>query len=98
MLKVISLIKRRDDLPLEEFRRWALERHAPKGKELPGLREYRMSVVERDDSIAGTRVAPFLTEGLEGFSIDYPDDWRLAEEAIAGIGGLAVISPTPFMP
>jgi uncharacterized protein (TIGR02118 family) len=49
LLKVISLIKRRDDLPLDEFRAWALEQHAPKGRELPGLREYRMSVVEQDD-------------------------------------------------
>jgi hypothetical protein len=49
VLKVISLIKRRDDLPLDEFRAWALERHAPKGRSLPGLREYRMSVVEQDD-------------------------------------------------
>ena len=26
---------------------------------------------------------PFLTEGLEGFSIDYPDDWALAERLVA---------------
>jgi uncharacterized protein (TIGR02118 family) len=49
VLKVISLIKRREDLSLDEFRTWAFERHAPMGKELPGLREYRMSVVEADD-------------------------------------------------
>jgi uncharacterized protein (TIGR02118 family) len=49
VLKVISLIKRREDMSLDEFRTWAIEQHAPKGKELPGLREYRMSVVEQDD-------------------------------------------------
>ena len=49
MLKVISLIKRREDLPLDEFRTWALEEHPAKGRDLPGLREYRMSVVENDD-------------------------------------------------
>jgi uncharacterized protein (TIGR02118 family) len=49
VLKVISLIKRRDDLPLDEFRAWILEDHAPKGRSLPGLREYRVSVVEHDD-------------------------------------------------
>ena len=48
MLKVFSLIKRRDDLTLDEFREWILERHAPMGKELPGLREYHVSVVEED--------------------------------------------------
>jgi N-acylneuraminate cytidylyltransferase len=30
-------------------------------------------------SIAGERVAPFLTDGPEGFSIDYPDDLVVAE-------------------
>jgi N-acylneuraminate cytidylyltransferase len=30
-------------------------------------------------SIAGTRIYPFFTEGYEGFSIDYPDDWIRAE-------------------
>ncbi len=34
-------------------------------------------------SIAGDRVAPFLTEGWEGFSIYYPDDVARAERAIA---------------
>jgi CMP-N,N'-diacetyllegionaminic acid synthase len=29
--------------------------------------------------IAGTRIAPFFTEGAEGFSIDYPDDLERAE-------------------
>ena len=49
MLKVFSLIKRREDLSLEEFREWVFERHAPMGKQLPGLREYHVSVVEQDD-------------------------------------------------
>jgi CMP-N,N'-diacetyllegionaminic acid synthase len=39
--------------------------------------------VEVHDSIAGEQLAPFLTEGVEGFSIDYPDDWRIAEELVA---------------
>jgi uncharacterized protein (TIGR02118 family) len=49
VLKVFSLIKRREDLSLDEFRTWILEQHAPKGRELPGLREYKVSVIERDD-------------------------------------------------
>ncbi|MEJ7818433.1 MAG: acylneuraminate cytidylyltransferase family protein, partial [Thermoleophilaceae bacterium] len=36
-------------------------------------------VVTEQRDIAGTRVAPFLTEGAEGFTIDYPDDWEQAE-------------------
>ena len=34
-------------------------------------------------SIAGRKVLPFFTEGDEGFSIDYPEDWERAEQ-IAG--------------
>ncbi len=33
--------------------------------------------------IAGRRVVPFLTEGAEGFSIDYPGDWEAAEQLAA---------------
>jgi N-acylneuraminate cytidylyltransferase len=40
-------------------------------------------VVREDRSIAGRRVAPFLTEGWEGFSIDYPEDVERAERAVA---------------
>jgi N-acylneuraminate cytidylyltransferase len=36
-------------------------------------------VLAEDRSIAGRRVAPFLTEGPEGFSIDYPEDFERAE-------------------
>ena len=33
----------------------------------------------RRGTIAGTVIMPFLTEGLEGFDINGPDDWLLAE-------------------
>jgi CMP-N,N'-diacetyllegionaminic acid synthase len=36
--------------------------------------------------IAGARIAPFLTEGAEGFSIDYPEDLERAEALVAGGG------------
>jgi uncharacterized protein (TIGR02118 family) len=49
MLKVFSLIKRREDLSLDEFRTWLLEEHAPMGHTLPGLREYHVSVIDADD-------------------------------------------------
>jgi N-acylneuraminate cytidylyltransferase len=50
-----------------------------------------MRALSEHDSIAGERVAPFLTEGAEGFSIDYPDDWRAAEEMMAS--GAAELPP-----
>jgi CMP-N,N'-diacetyllegionaminic acid synthase len=40
-------------------------------------------VLDGAPSIAGERIAPFLTEDLEGFSIDYPDDVERAELLVA---------------
>jgi CMP-N,N'-diacetyllegionaminic acid synthase len=34
-------------------------------------------------TISGRRVAPFFTEGAEGFSIDYPDDFEHAERLLS---------------
>lgn len=39
--------------------------------------------VEVHGTISGRKVAPFFTEGSEGFSIDYPEDWDHAERLIA---------------
>lgn len=50
-----------------------------------------MRALTEDGSIAGRRVAPFLTEGIEGFSIDYPDDWQTAEELVTS--GVAALPP-----
>jgi uncharacterized protein (TIGR02118 family) len=49
MLKVISLLKRKEGMSFEAFRKWALEEHPPLGKKLPGIRHYRMSVVLEDN-------------------------------------------------
>ncbi len=46
------------------------------------------------DSIAGERIAPFLTEGPEGFTIDYPGDWTEAERlADSGEAELPAVEP-----
>jgi uncharacterized protein (TIGR02118 family) len=49
MLKVISLLKRKEDISFADFRRWALEEHPPLGQKLPGLRHYRMSVLQEEN-------------------------------------------------
>ena len=49
MLKVISLLKRKEGMSLEDFRRWAFQEHPPLGKKLPGIRKYQMSVVLEDN-------------------------------------------------
>ncbi len=39
-------------------------------------------VVFEDRTIAGNVVMPFFTEGYEGFDVNHPYDWQLAEELI----------------
>lgn len=54
-------------------------------------------VVEEMKSIAGEAVIPFVSEGLEGFDINQPEDWVLAEHYIrAGQASLAVITLPPY--
>jgi CMP-N,N'-diacetyllegionaminic acid synthase len=50
-------------------------------------------VATEDGTIAGRRVAPFFTEGLEGFSIDYPGDFEQAEASAALLPSLHVAPP-----
>ncbi len=52
-------------------------------------------VVEQGGTIAGDVLTPFLTEGLEGFDINHPRDWRLAEELIAEEAGILPEVPAP---
>jgi uncharacterized protein (TIGR02118 family) len=49
VLKVISLLKRKEGMSYDEFKTWALEEHPEIGKKLPGMRAYRMSVVNADN-------------------------------------------------
>jgi CMP-N,N'-diacetyllegionaminic acid synthase len=56
-----------------------------------------MRAVTEQGSISGERVAPFFTEGAEGFSIDYEDDWVTAERLIAtGEASLPEIEQAPL--
>ncbi len=45
MIKLISLMKRADGSSREEFARWAIEEHAQLGKQMPGIRQYRINLV-----------------------------------------------------
>lgn len=55
------------------------------------------SVVWETDSREGRVVAPFLTKGVEGFSIDYEDDWDRALRMIStGEATLPAVVRPPF--
>jgi N-acylneuraminate cytidylyltransferase len=53
-------------------------------------------VVLEGRTIAGETLCPFLTEGLEGFDINRPEDWAAAEALIAS--GQAVLPHVPQAP
>jgi CMP-N,N'-diacetyllegionaminic acid synthase len=53
-------------------------------------------VAEEGGGIAGERVLPFFTTETEGFSVDYEDDWQLAERWLdTGHATLPSIEPAP---
>ena len=50
-------------------------------------------------TIAGHVVMPLLTEGYEGFDVNQPIDWRLAEELVqSGQATLPTIAQSPYVP
>ena len=54
-------------------------------------------VVTEQRTIAGEVVVPFLTEGCEGFDINGPYDWIVAEHLLAeGVAKLPVVPQTPY--
>jgi uncharacterized protein (TIGR02118 family) len=50
MLKVISLLKRADDVSKEDFVKWAVHEHPEFARKLPGLSKYTVSVTEAEDA------------------------------------------------
>jgi N-acylneuraminate cytidylyltransferase len=54
-------------------------------------------VVFEGGTIAGNVIAPFYTEGFEGFDLNQALDWRLAEELVAkGEASLPVVEQAPY--
>lgn len=54
-------------------------------------------VPREQGSIAGQSIIPFVSEGLEGFDINEPEDWLLAESYLAaGTAILPAIAQVPF--
>jgi CMP-N,N'-diacetyllegionaminic acid synthase len=53
-------------------------------------------VVFERHTIAGDVLVPFVTEGAEGFDINDPHDWMVAERLVAD--GTTVLPPVPQAP
>ena len=59
----------------------------------------RSSVVFEDRTISGSVVMPFLTRDYEGFDVNHPYDWRLAEELVgASAAQLPMPAQTAWLP
>lgn len=86
MLKVVSLLKRKEGMSLEDFRRWAFEEHPVLGSRLPGIRQYRMSVVLEDNpEVPFDAVSEFWFDNNEArvAAFSTPEGKAAAEDAIA---------------
>jgi N-acylneuraminate cytidylyltransferase len=58
----------------------------------------RYEVVARYRSREGKVIAPFVTDAFAGFSIDYEDDWTLAERWVeTGAARLPVVTAEPYV-
>ena len=86
MLKVVSLLKRKEGMSLDEFRHWALEEHPPLGQKLPGIRHYRMSVVIEDNpNFPYDAVSEFWFDSVEARAAAFatPEGKAAGEDASA---------------
>ena len=86
MLKVISLMQKKDEYTLKEFRTWAFEEHPQLGKRLSGMRHYRMSVVlEENPDLPFHAVSEFWFDDNDArlAAFGTPEGKAAAEDAAA---------------
>jgi uncharacterized protein (TIGR02118 family) len=48
MIKVMALMKRKEGMSFEEFRKWLLDEHVIFARQLPGLRKYTANALVRE--------------------------------------------------
>lgn len=52
MIKVMSLMKRREDMSFEAFKSWLMDEHVNFAKNLPGLRKYTANALVKENADA----------------------------------------------
>jgi CMP-N,N'-diacetyllegionaminic acid synthase len=78
--------------------------HSVQYQSLPAVYEQNGSlelawtrVVEESRSISGTQIIAFVTEGLEGFDVNWPEDWYAAERMLElGVASLPEVEQDPY--
>lgn len=98
------VIRGRRMLPLLPFANGTTPWHSSQYAALPEIYAQDASleiawsrVALEQNSIAGEAVIPFVSQGLEGFDINEPEDWWLAERLLAnGEARLPVLRQAPY--
>ncbi len=72
MFKAMILLTRRADMTSQEFANWWLDEHAPRARELPGVREIRFNLVIDAEDIDG--VAELWFDSRADFEAAYATD------------------------
>lgn len=85
MFKAMILLTRGEQMSAQQFATWWLEEHAPRARQLPGVREIRFNLVT-DPSEA----AEHIDGGVDGIAELWFDDRESFEAAYATDIGKAV--------
>ena len=85
MFKAVILLKRRDDLGFEDFRRWWLEEHRPLARRLPGLRRAVFNLVEAGGEAEFDGISELWFDSEQAFADAYASDTgkRVAADSMA---------------
>lgn len=91
-------------MPLLPFANGAHPWHSSQYQALPSIYVQNGSleiawtrVVTDSGTIAGEVIAPFLTDGYEGYDINRPEDWQTAEDLVAsGAAALPEVIAAPY--
>ena len=86
MVKLVGLIRKRNDLTTEQFRSHWLEVHAPLARQFPGLRRYAVNFIDREASPEAA---------YDGFSELWFDSTETLEAAFASPIGAAIAEDIP---
>ena len=74
MLKNFSLMKRKEGMSLDEFRKWALEEHVELGKNIPGMLHYRMNVVLEENPATPDGISEMWFDSMDARNAAFATD------------------------
>lgn len=86
MVKLVSLMKRKQGLSREDFANWAVQEHSSLGLKFPGVRRYHISVVRADQPETDfDGVFELWFDSMEALqnALDSPEGTAAREDAMA---------------